>query len=549
MILWLVSLLAGIAFATLSYGVSVDREKRRAMFLRALAAAAVVAYLIGAPLGRERQVRPWVALDISASWLADGDTSRWLAALDSARFLLGGKADSLILFGEEPRGGNDTLPSDRRSAVRPVIESVLPIGRPVIVITDGLLEDAQWLERLPEGSRAIVLAADSREDAAVARLEVPDAAVAGDTVDVRVVVRAGAAGSRERVLSMNRTGVGAGASAAGGSDAATQIGFAVSTQIGPLGPFEEREWRVQLPIPSATGDLRVVVQLDSADAVRLNDMAEAIISVSGEGAAVLVSTSPDHDSRYALALLRQTRRSGVRAYWMVAPGVWRVDGSQQSVAESVVREAVGGASMLFVHGDTSYFGPRQRTRATGVVLMPPPERGDDYYPTGAGESPLAPVLAGVPWDSLSPIDVSPRSGTFDYTGVTARRARRLDERTVVGLRDGNPRVAVVSASGLWRWKMRGGRQSEVFDAVWGSIFDWVSNAERPLAGVTGQSAAVSDPVNQEYVPRQVTVVSGSVGDGLAGSRKASARDAAWLLALALMALCAEWFLRRRIGLR
>jgi hypothetical protein len=39
------------------------------------------------------------------------------------------------------------------------------------------------------------------------------------------------------------------------------------------------------------------------------------------------------------------------------------------------------------------------------------------------------------------------------------------------------RVAVVAASGLWRWRFRGGVASDAFTALWGSIFDWLA-AER-----------------------------------------------------------------------
>ena len=53
----------------------------------------------------------------------------------------------------------------------------------------------------------------------------------------------------------------------------------------------------------------------------------------------------------------------------------------------------------------------------------------------------------------------------------------------------------------------------------------------------------------EWVPRRPTVRAGAIGSGAAAGRAPTARAAWWLYAIALTALCAEWILRRRIGLR
>jgi hypothetical protein len=126
----------------------------------------------------------------------------------------------------------------------------------------------------------------------------------------------------------------------------------------------------------------------------------------------------------------------------------------------------------------------------------------------------------------------------------ARRARRLDERTVVVLQDGARRVVVVPASGLWRWRTRGGRSAQAFDAVWGSIFDWVGAERR--SGAAGMGGA---RIAAEWVPRAPSVASGAVGDAPVRDLAPRARGAWWLLVLAVAAVCVEWVLRRRIGLR
>ena len=70
---------------------------------------------------------------------------------------------------------------------------------------------------------------------------------------------------------------------------------------------------------------------------------------------------------------------------------------------------------------------------------------------------------------------SPRQGTWE--GVEARRGRGDERKPIVVGTDEPRRVAIVAASGLWRWRFRGGVASDAFTAFWGSIFDWLA-AER-----------------------------------------------------------------------
>ena len=112
------------------------------------------------------------------------------------------------------------------------------------------------------------------------------------------------------------------------------------------------------------------------------------------------------------------------------------------------------------------------------------------------------------------------------------------------LEEGARRTVVVPASGLWRWRLRGGRASDAFDAVWGSVFDWVGAEGRNGAPVEARARA-----SAEWVPRRASVASGAVGEGVPMDRAPRALTAWWLAAAAIIALCAEWLLRRRIGLR
>ena len=64
----------------------------------------------------------------------------------------------------------------------------------------------------------------------------------------------------------------------------------------------------------------------------------------------------------------------------------------------------------------------------------------------------------------------------------------------------------------------------------------------------GASLLIVNP-SAELLPRRRTVQDVALGSGTARGEAPRARDASWLFALALLSLCAEWLLRRRIGLR
>lgn len=534
MILWTLSLAAGLALAVLTYGVRVPSTARVTFALRALVATLATALLLDAPLGAARPPRPWVALDASASWLAAGDSTRWLSALEMADSASSAGANSMLLFGDTLRArlGAPT-PIDRASLVGPVVEAALAVGRPVVIITDGLIDDPEQLSRLPLGSRVLLIPPDSAPDAAITALDAPGGALGGDTVNVRLVIRAGAGGA-----------------AATSARVTLDARDVAELPVAALGPYEERELRVEVPMPATDATRSLRVSLAGGDAVVRNDSARAEIVVSGAAAAVFVSSSPDQDARFALAVLRGTRRGPVQGFWRVAPGQWRTDGALRAVDESVVRQAVQRAPLVVIHGDTAVFGAPRSLAPKALVLIAPPEVGEDYYPTGAGDSPLVAALAGVPWDSLPPLDVAITATAPQFSAVVARRARRLDERTVVGLTDGARRIAVIPASGLWRWRLRGGRAADAFDAVWGSIFDWVGFAAEPSRAAGGaRLAAERAGIAPELVPRRPTVAAGEVGEGAPLDLAPRARGVWWLAAIALIALCTEWLLRRRIGLR
>lgn len=530
MLSWILSLAVGLALAALAYW----RGRRLASgpaLLRALAGTLVAALAFNAPLGPARPLPPWVAVDASLSWRSRGDDGAWEALRSRVDSLRAAGADSLLLVGDSLRGSLlPAGPLDSASRIAPLVEAARALGKPVVLLTDGRLDDAERVDELPEGSQLLVLPDTATADLAVLGLEAPLAALIGDTVAVTGLLRAAGGGSGSGV----------------GRQAVLRLGGRVIAEqaIEPLAPFEERSLTFAVAVPAVEGEQALTLSLSAGDAVPANDSASRSLRVVGVASVALVSTSPDQDARLVLAVLRGTQRGAVRAFWRVAPGQWREGDGLRAVAEAQVRQAVERASLVVLHGDTAYFGP-PRDRARGaLVLMPRGSGESDHYVSAAGDSPLAPMLGDLPWDLLPPLRVGAAPRGTALTALEARRARSGAPRPVISLIEGQPRRVLVSADGWWRWRLRGGRPSDAFDAVWGTIFDWV------VAAPAGASRTAGDlRVARELAPRPVALRSGPVGTAAARDLTPRARGAWWLALVALLALSAEWMLRRRIGWR
>ena len=597
MLIWLLAIAAGSALAFLQYKFGGAQHARAPLVLRALAVSIILALLLDAPGGPSRRVRPYAALDVSASWLSSGDTTMWARAVHSADSV---GADTLLLLGDSVRSGSaPKIPSDRATRIAPLVERALGAGRAAVFITDGRVDDPERLADLPSGSRVVALDGTSKLDAAVIAVDGPAAAVVGDTLEYNAVVASGGAGSHAgRIALMQGSAV------------------LVSAPVDSLGAYAERTVRLRTQVTGAPGArLLKLVLTTNDDALATNDTLSFALDVARGASAVFVSTAPDEDARYAVDVLRGTLAVPTRGYFRVAAGRWVQDGSLIVVPEDEVRRNLAEAPLAVIHGDTSLFGaPRAFTRGSLALIAPPAQKGDDYYAVGAPPSPLLAALGGLPWDSLPPVEpgVAPRDA--EWVAVTSRRARRMDERPVVSGSSKPRRVVVVSAAGLWRWKFRGGRSADAFTALWGSVFDWLTGdatdvrAAHPvtawvragepvrwrrgsardsmatvvirLAGATradtlqlrfaGETGVADTPplpagvyethtaggdgvlavnASAEWLPRRPAVLSGAVGSAAASDRAPRARTLWFLYALALIALCAEWVLRRKIGLR
>lgn len=604
MLAWFLALLGGAAAVAASYAKLRTGTHRVIVpaVLRGIAITAALALLFNVLIGARGRSAPLVAMDASLSWLRGRDSTQFDSVLREAR-RTAASSENLLAFGDSVRPlGGGAVPDDRASRVRQAVERALVAGRPLVVYTDGEIDDPDALRTLPAGSRVVVAGPANALDVAVTSLDAPRTIVSGDSVEVRVTVATGAMPLPSVRLTLDVNGR-----------------VIAEVPLDGLTPNAERVVTRGVAVAGAGGPgiLRAVVTATS-DVVPRNDTLAMAIDIAPAAGAVLVSTSPDLDARELLLVLRGSLALPTRGYLRVAPGTWRIDGALAPVAEDDVRKALQNAPLAIVHGDTAIFGaPRSLTRAALLLIAPPPpdRSSGEWYATGAPASPVAAALSGIAWDSLPPLEVgdSPPQGTFEV--LETRRARRLERRVAIAGVDRPRRVVVVAAAGFARWRVRGGAAADAYNALWGSLADWLAtgasdvraavpasallHAGEPVSwrrGSAGDSVvrvmlerrgspAWSDTVtltfgvaadvvesppldegvydvrgergsallvvnpSREWYPRRATVQSGSVGSATATGDAPRARSAGWLFAIAIAGLCAEWVVRRRIGLR
>lgn len=566
--------------------------------LRALAVLFALALALDAPRGRAGERRPVIAIDASASWRRGRADSVWQRALATASAY----GDTVWLAGDSLRPAHgEKIPEDNASRIEPAVDRAVGAGRPLVLFTDGEVDDPAVVSRLLAGSRVEVPAGGRVRDAAVIALDAPRSVVGGDTTDVIVRVGAGDAGAGSGSVAMTLDGA-----------------LLVRMPVDSLAPGAERDVHARVRIPAEGAEHRVAraVLAIAGDGVPQNDSLGAALDVAAAPRAVFVSTSPDQDSRFALEVLRGTLAIAVRAFYRVAPGLWRQEPGFTPASETDVRKALADAPIAILHGDTALFGAPRSITSGALALLAPSAAGEqeEWYAANAPASPLSTVLGSIPFDSLGPISLgtSPRGDWIALTALRPRLAR--EDRAVIAGTERPRRVVVVAASGMWRWRFRGGASADAYAALWGGVFDWLaaggddrraaipaaawSRASEPIAwrrgarrdsvvqlvlrrigatradtvmlsfpgsanvaesppmaagvydvAVVGGGARLVVAPSREWLPRRATLAGGAVGTMSIGTRAPRLRDAWWAYVVVVAALCAEWTLRRRVGLR
>lgn len=594
------AVLLGAAGAAFTYLV-LERGGRRnlpALVARAIAWSALLLLVLNlsCPAPAERR-EPLVLLDASLSMDVAG--GRWR----DARAL----ADSLgevRTFGDA-RPGADSLPDRGRSLVRPALTAAAASDRPVVVVTDGELEDARDLPPdLLERAAIHVVPRDTAPDLAITRFDAPPRVTAGEDLPVDLELRT--SGGLES------------------SDAVIAFFIGARELARRTVAFDEAgAARARVTVPTrgiAAGHHLVEARLlGHEDAESRTDQRLALVTIAATPGVVLTADPGDWDARTLFRTLRDVAQLPVRGYVQLADGRWQDMASLAPVADADVRRAARGADLLVLKG--RQHGLAEGARARGLLQWPSGQNGEallpgDWYLAVGDASPLAGAFLGLPVDSFAPaMRITPiQPGEGEWVALEAQDRRRGAARPVVTGRDeGRRRRMLVAVDGLWQWAFRGGSSEAAYRAWVAASVSWLlggadsaRGAARPLRPVveqgrpvvfewagggaprdavvvwSGEAGGRTDTLrfdgagraeawlvpgshryrladggagvvaverySTEFLPRPLTVGPRSAAAGVAAGGE-SVRDRLWLFFVVIAALAAEWFARRRLGLR
>lgn len=591
--------LAALGLAAFTY-LGLERLGRRAwipLVCRGIAWAALGLLLVnfscpvvGAPL------RPLVLLDASLSMGAAG--GRWPEARDSAA-----RWGEVRPFGDE-RASPDSTASRGRSLLVPALLAASASDRPLIVVTDGEIEDLREIPRdLLARSAIRIFPRATQPDLAVTRVTGPSRVSSGDSIPLEVEVQA--AGGN-----------------AGDSAAVEVLSGSKRLALRTVRLRGEAGGRTRIAIPSsalASGDhlLRVTL-VRAGDAEPRTDSRLHLVRVAATPGVVFLASPADWDSGFLYRTLREVGQLPVRGY-VRFDGRWRNMSDLRLVPADVVRRAARRADLLILKGGVRDFA--QGTTARGTWNWPSGEGGEtqlagDWYLSQSEASPLAGAFLGQPVDSFPPsVLLTPmQTGPRDWVALYAQVGRRGAERPAVfGRQEGRVRRVTVAVEGLWRWPFRGGSSEQSYRSWVAATASWLlggadsaQGVARPIQPVVpngrpvvfewlGSGTAVSQVVVWSSAGGQTTDTLNFDGDGrapawlapgeyryrladgVAGTvaveqysdeflprpaslsrhegraarpvGRSTARDWLWLFGICVLALSGEWLARRRLGLR
>ncbi|MFI5280503.1 MAG: vWA domain-containing protein [Gemmatimonadales bacterium] len=514
--------------------------------LRAASWSAIAILLVDPACHRRGDNSAVVLLDGSASMSDPGGDGRWRAAVDSARAFAGGTG-RVFLFGGEPRVFQPAMrPDGPESRLAPSLREAAARGGPLVIVTDGLIDDPEALPAdVLRRARIVVLPRAVRPDAGVAVLDIPVALRAGDTASAGVDLAVqGAAPGDSATLELFE---------AGRLVARTRLALQSGGSIRRSLTF------VPAPTRAASEVRRYEARLSgfARDGEPRDDRLGSAASVSRASAIVLLSDSPDWDFRWLARTLATQSGVPVHAFVRLGATGWRESRTMRPVSDQTVRAEASDAALVVAHGTEAGVAANRRLAHRAVFEWITSQQADapaaDWYVTSPEfASPVGGALAGVPAESLPPLeavlDVHPDS--VSWTGLVAQVDRRGRSRpVVVGAVTGGRRTAVVGASGLWRWASRGGVAEQAYRALMASLTDWLME-ER--TGAPADLALLRDSLartSAEFLPRRPALAA-QPGLGAAEAGEAvPVRFSPWLYFAAIVALLAEWIGRRRRGLR
>lgn len=442
--------------------------------LRAVGLGALVLLILNPTRSRpaDAGTPPLVLLDASLSMT--GTNGSWRAALDTARRLAEG--GPIWRFGDRLTAFDTTPATDGTSRLAPALAAAAARGGPLVVVTDGAIDDAATLAPdLHRRPRVVLLPRRPFFDAYLAAIEAPRRLSARDTLQLRLTYGAAGpppvGGPAPRLATL----------------VISSGGRRLVTREVPLP--DSGSLSITLPVPAArlpTGWSALDVAIRAAgDAESRDDLRRLAVNVSPQPAAVVLASPPGWEARFFARTLAGVAGVPVRLFDQTQPGQWRDGATLAPVSGDALRRAVGGARLVALIGDSRL--QNAAARRSGLIAWPlSGGHAGDWYVDPPPASPLAAALAGITWDSLPPI-ASLGEAPADSSRVVAlsvRLARRGVPRPLLLLHDSaGVRRATVAGSGLWRWAFRGGASAEAYRSVVAALADWllgrsVSGSER-----------------------------------------------------------------------
>jgi hypothetical protein len=596
----LLVVLAAFALAAFTY-LGVERLGRRALVplvCRGIAWCALGLLLVnvscpvpGTPL------QPLVLVDASLSLDATG--GRWNEARDSAA-----KWGERRYFGDE-RPGSDSGASRGRSLLAPALLAASASDRPLIVVTDGEIEDRREIPPdLLARSTIRVFPRTVQPDVAITRVAGPPRVSAGDSISLEIEVERVGGASLDSVPVEVWSGT-----------------KRLARRTVKLGGEAEGRARVALSSSAlSAGDqlLRVTLPQGGGSEQR-TDTRLHLVRVTETPGVVFLASPADWDSRFLYRTLREVAQLPVRGYVRLEANRWRTMGDLRAVSVEVVRRAARRADLLILKGDVAAYA--EGSEARGILRWSSgesgePQVGGDWYLAPSDASPLAGAFLGQPVDSYPPsIALTPmQPAAGEWVALYAQLGRRGAQRpAIMGRQDGRIRRVTVAVEGLWRWPFRGGSSEQSYRAWVAATASWLLGSTDPSEGVArpvqavvpngrpvlfewlGAGQPVAQPIvwsapsgqtsdtlefggdgratvwlppgehryrlgggatglvaveqySEELLPRPVALEP-HAGRETRSNARSTARDWLWLFALCVLALSGEWLARRRLGLR
>ena len=589
---------AGLAFVTYWWLERVGPQSWLAIACRALAWGTLGILVLNLSCATGRAAGPpIVLLDASLSFAS---SERWEHLRDSVR-----SVGDVRYFGDQ-RSSQDSGVVRGRSLLAPALRAAAAAERPVVVVTDGELEDvtdipADVLAR----ADIVVFPRERKADVSMVRLRGPKRVTKGDSLSLEGEIRTSPAVPPQRVTVVLQAG---------------PIRLA-RTRI-ELEPGGHRRFRLTAPTNrlAAGSHILTIALEDHVDEEARNDVRLHHVEIIPTPGVVMLASPPDWDARFLLRALRDVSDLPVRGYSRLTDTSWHAMENLAPVAEAVVRRAARNADLLVIKGRDEGFGPTALTRA--VWRWPSGENGEtvlegDWYVSAELGSPLAQAFLGLPIDSFPPATgvtpIEPADGA--WTALNAQAGRRGAPRPViVGSETARRREVVVAANGLWRWAFRGGSSEQGYRSWVAAALTWllsgadtVRGPAEPVSAVVQHSRPVvfrstsgdseevltvvwSGPTgittdslrfdgageaqawlppgeyryrlssegperligveqySDEWAVRSPTVTTRDASI-VAGAGQVSARELLWLFGLCVLGLAGEWTVRRRMGLR